>query len=189
MTAPYRRSARLPARLRVRRRWAWTGGVGVAVVVGAVAWLAGLPTGFALAIALVAFAVVVTSTPDGEDGRWAAEEGLPPVGAAYDVEHAAQALAAGSSAPAPVVRRVRAVAAPRLARLGLDLADPADAAAIRGLLGTGPADALIASPSGARPSTRSLVAALRAVAALDQPAVGVSRTDDALDRLTGKDPT
>jgi len=103
-----------------------------------IAWLLGVDLVHALVLGIgTAVVVVVARTVDlVPDAGWEREPSPDRDGARGDLATLSWTMVGRDGrAGERILRRVRAVAAGRLARCGLDLTDPADADAIRALLG------------------------------------------------------
>lgn len=124
-----------------------------ALVVSVAGWLDPVHA-FLLAAVAVAVTLVWRRLDDGSEGPWPVppEESRP--GARHDVSELGWATFTRSGEVSErVLRRVRAVAASRLARHGLDAADPMHAADVDRLLG---ADVAAGLASGRAPTARVL---------------------------------
>jgi hypothetical protein len=120
---------------RVRRSWSVPV---VAAAVAAGAWLIGVDVVHALVIGLcLAVVVIVAQTVDlAPDPGWEPEPPPARHGSRGELVSLAWTMVGRDGrAGERLLRRVRSVGAGRLARLGLDIGEPADDAAIRELLG------------------------------------------------------
>lgn len=152
----------------IGRRYSWLiPGVVVAATAGA--WLLGVDLVHALVIGIgIAVVVVVARTVDTtRDPGWerAPEPGRD--GTRGELSTLSWTMVGRDGrAGERALRRVRAVGAGRLARLGLDLADPLDADAIHGLLGARAWTVLTVS-SGRNPSLADVEHAVARLERLD----------------------
>jgi hypothetical protein len=125
----------------------------IGVAVAGITWMFGVDLVHALVIGIaMAVVVVVAQTVDAvPDPGWESEPTPDRHGARGELATLSWTMVGRDGrAGERVLRRVRAVATGRLARLGLDLADPADADAIRALLGAR-AWAVLAATAGRPP--------------------------------------
>ncbi len=108
------------------------------VLAALVPWYLGVDPWHALAFGAVALTIAVLwrGAPDWDEAAWRPGVRPPATGVRDDVSRLASAVGRGRApVAAPAVRRLRAVAAVRLARHGVDLDDPADEPRVAALLG------------------------------------------------------
>ncbi|MFC8732639.1 hypothetical protein ACFT5B_09290 [Luteimicrobium sp. NPDC057192] len=118
-----------------RRRFAV---VVLPVLAVVVPWYLGVDPWHALAFGAVALTIAVLwrGAPDWDEAAWRPGSRPPASGVRDDVSRLSMVVGRGHLPVGPAaVRRLRAVAAVRLARHGVDLDDPADAPRVAALLG------------------------------------------------------
>ncbi|MGO1318483.1 MAG: hypothetical protein ACTMIR_15850 [Cellulomonadaceae bacterium] len=150
---------------RPREPWAV---LGVVALVGVLAWYAGFEPWQAVVVAVAAVTVLLAwaAAPEWTPAVWARAEQKRPDGVRDDIDQLAWSLgASGSTVHESAVRSLRILAARRLARAGLDLADPADTDRIAELIGP-TALATMQLGSGRTPTLRQVSECLDALEAV-----------------------
>lgn len=148
-----------------------TASIVVGVLAGALLWLFGVDTWFAVAagflITAIGLAWAAYSGPSAV--KWPQEKPSPLPGTRSDVVRLAWALQGRrGSVREPGFRALRELASQRLARHGLDLAAEEDRAAIVALIGE-PAYAALHPVRGILPSFGAVTNCLTALEAIDRP--------------------
>lgn len=144
----------------------WT--VAIAAGLSGLAFFAGvtLPLSVLLAVAIVAVGTVLTMLAAGHDERWPEARVVLRSGARREVARLSWSMAEDDGRVSDAaVQRLRTLAAARLLRRGIDLADPADRQAAESALGTS-AYRLLTEPGRHRPE--ALLSCVSAIERLDR---------------------